>query len=383
MAKVYAIDNDVPEKLFDVWSTWTFDSYSRAVMSVDLYLHVADLDVGLAALKQTIYPKDFSDLLGFRTVFPYGIPMVLSLDNAWMHLSPVFENLAKAISRNGEYTKMDILLRPPKNPKLGGLIERMLGDFARRFHELFDEVTVSIKGKKTSSRNKLAYLLVDDIKRIVIAMVHEYHYTVHSAFGQRPIDRWLEGVENTIGDIRPPVLTPELDRMFMRMIPKPRFVKDNTISIFGLDYVGLTAKEMPERDFRGIKIPYNVHYSKENISRISLIHNGTWMGDLKATRFMLPDGDVLPVSLLQRSIARTLATKARQSSGDWVDFLGITSPEDIAELMERRRQEQIAKQKQASTEQVPTRDGGNQKSGGNYWDHISGAIDKFSSHRQG
>ena len=65
------------------------------------------------ALLNAITPKD-SELtrLGIEGEWPcYGIPLQLSLDNAWSNHSHSLESLAGLISMGGEYSSIDLVFR--------------------------------------------------------------------------------------------------------------------------------------------------------------------------------------------------------------------------------------------------------------------------------
>src|SRR5947208_622732 len=61
-----------------------------------------------------------------------GIPIQVSLDNAWAHHSLSLEDVAKSINQNGDYNSIDIVLRTLYKGRYGALIERFFGNISAK-----------------------------------------------------------------------------------------------------------------------------------------------------------------------------------------------------------------------------------------------------------
>ena len=81
------------------------DAYSRSVLGFALLYEDPCIESIQQALQHAIWPKSGLRELGIEGEWPcYGIPLQLSLDNAWCHHSHSLEDLAREISMNGRLT---------------------------------------------------------------------------------------------------------------------------------------------------------------------------------------------------------------------------------------------------------------------------------------
>jgi hypothetical protein len=319
----------VREKIMDLWITWVLEGYARCITGFWVHAGTPNLEIGLTALKHSIFPKDLSQYLGYSIQMPFGIHKSLSLDNALMHDSNAYNDVAKMLSFGGQFPRMEFTFRPKGQPKYGGTIESGIGTFAEAFHDAMDEIVVFVEDLGTTNVNKQARQIVDYITRKAYQLVEEYHHTRHSALGQCPIECWNEAINETRGIPMIPRLTDEVDRMFWVPVYGDRILKDGQISLNGMHYVPLgiseNSNELQTLNPFGKKNHFGIHSSPQNIGRIAVFNHGKWIDDLVARELLGPDGKTLrSVSKLERKIAQILAKKAGESASEWISFLGPT-----------------------------------------------------------
>ena len=105
LLKVFIVDEATRSEPSRLWLTLLIDAYSRSGIGFALTYEGPRIDTIQDALLSTIQPKTWIAKLGIAGEWPcYGIPVQLSLDNAWSNHSHSLESLAGLISQNGEYT---------------------------------------------------------------------------------------------------------------------------------------------------------------------------------------------------------------------------------------------------------------------------------------
>lgn len=130
--------------------------------------------------------------------------------------------------------------RPVRQPQYGGHIERLLGTFMRKIHDLPGTTFSSIHEKQNYDSEKMSALTLEELERwLLIFITKSYHQQKHSTLGISPIARWEEGLWGNnefdgIGLPQLPVdpLTVELD--FMPLFERGVF--KGGVSIDGLRY---------------------------------------------------------------------------------------------------------------------------------------------------
>jgi len=104
LLKVFIVDEETRSEPSRLWLTLLIDAYSQSVLGLALTYEGPCIDTIQDALLNTIQPKTWLKKLGIEGEWPcYGIPVQLSLDNAWSDHSHSLESLAGLISQNGEY----------------------------------------------------------------------------------------------------------------------------------------------------------------------------------------------------------------------------------------------------------------------------------------
>ena len=125
--KVFVVDEETRSEPRRLWITVLIDAYSRSVLGFVLLYEDPCIESIQQALQNAIWPKSESERkkLGIEGEWPcYGIPLQLSLDNAWCHHSHSLEALAREISMNGRYSSIDLVFRKPYNSRFAQILTR-------------------------------------------------------------------------------------------------------------------------------------------------------------------------------------------------------------------------------------------------------------------
>ena len=223
---IFIVDDETRTTVFRVWVTLLIDCYSRSILGIAILNQSPCIESIQSALANAIWDKtEFLRDLGLE--YPegkgweiFGIPISLSLDNAWAHLSLSLENLCRNISCHGRFTGIELNFRPPYKGRYGAVIERYFGNLQAKIKEA--NLDGAIRNKSASGvRNsaKEARLLLYDIKRAVAQLIVMYQNTPHSELdGMTPNEKWREGMAS--GWPQVPERNPANERLFWRGDPQ-------------------------------------------------------------------------------------------------------------------------------------------------------------------
>lgn len=303
-----------------LWLTLLIDAYSRCVLGMALLPEQPCIESIQQALLHAIWPKQSHRAWGLTDEWAcYGIPLQLSLDNAWAHHSYSLEDLTRSLSLNGQYQAMTLVFRPPYRGRYGAIIERLFGNFSDQVKQ-FLPGAIQAGGQGTyQNALKSACLRYDDLNRFLHELILHYQHTPHQGLGgMTPHSKWLEGLQMGLPLV--PRRTPAIERLFWRMDPRPRTLTSKGISAFGLHYSSLALGGAARIDTRGQRVRYTIRYNPTDISCLALFQDGHWLGDVYANQLRLPDGSTQSLSLAERDIARELACQTNHPVRDWLQF---------------------------------------------------------------
>lgn len=181
LLKVFIVDTETRSKLDRLWLTLLIDAYSRSVVGWTLTYEQPCIDSIQDALLNAIQPKTSHTELGIEGDWPcYGIPLQLSLDNAWSNHSHSLESLAGLISMNGEFNSIDLVFRKPYRARQGALIERFFRGLAAIIKERLKGAIQSSHPKDLRNAAEEACLLFEDIYRFLLEEIVAYQNRPHS-----------------------------------------------------------------------------------------------------------------------------------------------------------------------------------------------------------
>ncbi len=347
---IFVVDEESRKHVFRIWVTLLIDAFSRAIVGMALLLGNPSIESIQSALANAVWDKKgFLKDLGLE--YPegkgwecYGIPISLSLDNAWAHHSLSLEALCRNISFGGRYNSIELDFRPPYNGHYGGLIERFLGNLQNKLKVSMQIGTIRRTGPATEPgavRNaaKEATYLIKDIKKAIAQLIVIYMHTPHRELnGMTPHEKWLEGMQS--GWPKVPARTPDNERLFWCGYPDTRIITDRGISAFGLTYWAPELQTAQRVDENGDVIRYSFTYKPSDISRIALFREGHYICDLYAKELRQADDSYKHPGLAERKLALRLAEKSGESGLAWLKFV-----QEAQQLGKQRQAEQKAARK--------------------------------------
>jgi V8-like Glu-specific endopeptidase len=174
----WIVDEETRQKLSRLWLTLLIDAYSRSILGMALLYEDPCIESIQQALKHAIWEKTSHLDFGIEQEWAcYGIPLQLFLDNAWAHHSHSLENLARVLSRNGTYSSIDLVFRPPYKGRYGAIIERLFKNFSGQVKELVTGAIASNDPKDVRTAAKNACLLYPDLNRLLHQLILKYQHT--------------------------------------------------------------------------------------------------------------------------------------------------------------------------------------------------------------
>jgi len=340
---VFVVDKTTRSKIRRLWVTILIDAYTRCILGMALLYEEPCIMSIQTALLHAIWPKSSHTDLGLSGEWPcYGIPLQLSLDNAWAHHSHSLESLAREIGKEGTYDTIDLVFRPPYKARYGALIETFFGDLSNEIKQTLPGAIQSSDPKHVREAARKACLLYEDIYRFLHEKILQYQHSYHSALKMTPHQKWLEGMQTGLPLVPP--LDEEMQRLFWRKSHETRKNTEKGISAFGMNYISLESKpiEIIGRDKK--KIEYSFRFDPADISTIALYRGKNFVGDVSAKELLLPDGSLKPTSLWEVEMAKDLAKAIKGDTRDWLAYIN-----QAKELEKRRRAEKRRIQRKLST----------------------------------
>ncbi len=335
----------IPKRL---WLTVLIDAYSRSILGIALLYEYPCIESIQGALFHAIWPKRELERFGVQGEWPcFGIPLELSLDNAWANHSYSLESLARGISQGGRYPAITLAFRPPYKARYGALVERFFGRLSATIKERLKGAIQSSHPQAVRNAAMEACLLYEDIYRFILDEVVTYQNTPHSELdGMTPNAKWAEG----LGNAPPPVppLTPGVQRLFWRMHHETRTLTHEGLSFLGLHYWSPELNTAARVQKTGNTILYSIRYDPADISRVAVYNDIHYLCDARAKDLRLPDGTHRSVSLWERRIAQALSRDEQHTARDWLVYLNAldaTQHQRIAEKKAAHRRTQQRKSK--------------------------------------
>jgi transposase InsO family protein len=341
--KVFVVDEETRSEPRRLWLTVLIDAYSRSVLGFALLYEDPCIESIQQALQNAIWPKpeEEREKLGIEGEWPCcGIPLQLSLDNAWCHHSHSLEELAREISMNGKYNSIDLVFRKPYKARYGALIERFFGTLSARIKERLEGAIQSSHPKDVRNAAKKACLLYQDIYRFILDEIVTYQNTQHSELGMSPNDKWEQGLQSEIPVFPYPSI--DVERLFWRLHPEKRQKNQKGISLFGMHYWSPSLSKIPSKNINGKSVKLGIRYDPSDISCLSIFRDGKYVCDVRAKELRLANNEYRSVSLWERELAKELACNDGKATRDWVAYLN-----EIRDVIDKRKAEKKEAQRRA------------------------------------
>jgi transposase InsO family protein len=340
---IFLVDDETRSKPYRVWLTLLIDAFSRCILGMALLEEAPCIESIQTAIMHSIWSKDQwiesldIDLPKGQKWDCFGIPLNLSVDNAWAHHSISLENLCRRISQHNTYNSITLRFRPPYKGRYGGLIERYFGNIQLKIKKaLLPGAIISHDPQGVRNAAKEACILFEDLQKEIVKLILEYIYHPHSELGgMRPIDKWREGLLSGFPLVPP--RTEANEKMFWRSYAETRIIHSQGVSVFGMTYSSKKMGKIARVGSNGKNIEYGFSYDPNDISRIALFRGDDYICDLFAKQLRLPDDSYLHVSLAENKMSKKIAKSEKRSSKDWILYI-----DEAKKLKERRLAEQKA-----------------------------------------
>ncbi len=342
--KVFVVDEETRSEPRRLWLTVLIDAYSRSVLGFVLLNEYPCIESIQQALQHAIFPKSGLKELGIAGEWPcHGIPLQLSLDNAWCHHSHSLEALARDISMNGRFSSIDLVFRKPYKARYGALIERFFGTLSARIQEHLEGAFKSNHPKDIRNAAKCACLLYQDVYKFILEEIVTYQNMKHSELDMSPNEKWEQGLQSE----SPPFPYPSIDveRLFWRLYPQTRQKNQKGISLFGMHYWSPGLSKVPSKDINDKPVKLGVRYDPSDISRIAIFRDGKYICDVRPKELRLANNEYKSVSLWERELAKDLAVNDGKAAGDWAAYLNEIRQVNETRKAEKKQALRRAKQK--------------------------------------
>ena len=145
-------------------------------------------------------------------------------------------NLKKSCALHG----INIEFRPLARPEFGGHIERLIGSFMTKIHEIPGTTFSNLSQRIEYDSEKNAIFTFDEFEKYIALHISKvYHLTNHSSLGIAPIQKWRIGIfgDSMNEGIGIPTIPADEQTLILDFMPYwKRTVQHTGVSIDKLDY---------------------------------------------------------------------------------------------------------------------------------------------------
>jgi putative transposase len=187
---IIIVDDEHRLPLGRPYLTLAIDVFSRCVTGYYIALEAPNENSVAMCISHSILPKDaWLELHGVDASWDVrGFPTKIHVDNGADFRT---ETLRRACL---EYD-IQLEFRPVRQPQYGGHIERLLGSFMKKIHDLPGTTFSSVYEKQNYNSEKMAALTLDELERWLLVLISKYYHNhKHSSLGVPPITKWEEGL---------------------------------------------------------------------------------------------------------------------------------------------------------------------------------------------
>ncbi len=240
---VILVDEETREEIGRPFITVAIDMYSRMIYGFYISLNAPSyFSVGQCFLNAVLPKDDFLNQHDIKGEWPvYGLPRKIHMDNGKDFRSISLHSFCS------EFAIEDIY-RPVARPEFGGAIERVIGTFMNKTHELPGSTFSNIFEKGKYKSGKKAAVTVSELEKwYVDFIVNMYHKTVHSSLGMTPEEKFYQGLLG-VGEEKEipflPIVPADTIKFRMSLLPIiKRSVQKNGITIDYITYFSETLRK--------------------------------------------------------------------------------------------------------------------------------------------
>jgi putative transposase len=343
LVDVIVVDDLDRKSIGRPWLSVAIDVATRAVTGFFLSLRGPSTTSAAMTINRSVLRKE-AYLTGqqVEATWPiYGLPRVLHLDNAK-------EFRARALVRGCEQHGIQIVHRPPKTPRYGGHIERLIGTLMGEVHLLPGTTFSSVNDRGEYDSAGQAVMTMEELEKwLAWQIAGVYHLRRHSGIGRRPLEAWSQGVQRMSKPLREPV---DSKRFYLDFLPfEKRSVGRSGLQLFNILYWhGALARYINDGSRHVIK------YDPRDLSRVYLLERG-------GTYLEVPYRDLSHIAVSLREVqncARRLRSTGERLMGEDMLFQAIEKQRALVEAakdktLKARRQIQELSERAKKDNEAP------------------------------
>ena len=326
------------------WLSVAIDVATRAITGFFLSLRAPSTTSTAMTINRAVLRKE-AYLAGQQVdaTWPiYGLPRVLHLDNAK-------EFRARALVRGCEQHGIQIVHRPPRTPRFGGHIERLIGTLMGEVHLLPGTTFSSVNDRGEYDSAGQAVMTMEELEKwLAWQIAGVYHLRRHSGIGRTPLEAWNQGIQRMSKPLREPA---DSKRFYLDFLPfEKRAVGRSGLQLFNILYWhGALARYIHDGSKHVIK------YDPRDLSRVYLLESG-------GSYLEVPYRDLSHVAVSLREVqncARRLRSTGESAMGEKMLFQAIQKQRTLVEAaknktLKARRQIQELSEKAKSGGEGPS-----------------------------
>lgn len=225
---VIIVDDVYRKSIRRAWITLAIDVNSRVCLGMYLTLDAPSAMSAGMCISHSILMKDkWLSRLGITTTdWPcWGTMGILHMDNAREFRGEMLKFACK------EYD-IDLHLRPVKQPRYGGHIERLMGTVSEGLKTLKGATFSGPDEKGTYDAEGNACMTFSELEKWLVLFFARYHRKVHAGIGTTPLTKWREGLLGTKGKPGRGLPARRIDEELLRINFMPFF--ERTVQNYGV-----------------------------------------------------------------------------------------------------------------------------------------------------
>lgn len=186
---IIVVDEDYRLPLTKPWITLAIDVYSRMVAGFYISFDTPSAASVGSCLAHSILPKDtWLAEHDIDAEWPcWGLPRTVHADNAK-------EFRGKMITKACDLYGINMEWRPVARPHFGGHIERLLGTFAKKIHNLPGTTFSNTREREGYDSSKESVFTLKEFESWFANQVQAYHHDIHSEINCTPLSKYEEGI---------------------------------------------------------------------------------------------------------------------------------------------------------------------------------------------
>ncbi|CUS47638.1 MAG: transposase [Idiomarinaceae bacterium HL-53] len=187
---IIIVDDENRQPLGRPFLTLAIDVFSRCVTGYYIGLEAPNETSVAMCISHSILPKEgWLELFGVSATWDVrGFPAKIHVDNGADFRTETLRRACREYQIQLEY-------RPVKQPQYGGHIERLLGTFMRKLHDIDGTTFESVYKRKNYDSDKHASMTMNELELWLLKYITQiYHTSKHTGIGVSPNKKWELGI---------------------------------------------------------------------------------------------------------------------------------------------------------------------------------------------